>query len=82
LAADAEGAAICGNPLWLASALRTLDAHHRCVAPPYTVQQPAGAQRFIVLPLRGMGIAELLSTHPPVADRIRRLEAAAYGLYL
>ncbi len=82
LAADAEGAAICGNPLWLASALRTLDAHHYRAAPACGVRQPAGAQRFIVSPLRGLGIGELLSTHPPVADRIRRLEAAAYGLYL
>ncbi|MCS6860992.1 MAG: zinc metalloprotease HtpX, partial [Abditibacteriales bacterium] len=73
-AADEGGARICGNPLWLASALRRLEqAAH--VVPTHT--QPATAHLFIVNPLRGGGIFSLFSTHPPVAERIARLEAMA-----
>jgi heat shock protein HtpX len=71
-AADEGGARICGNPLWLASALRRLErAVH--VVPTHT--QPATAHLFIVNPLRGGGIFSLFSTHPPVEERIARLEA-------
>jgi heat shock protein HtpX len=71
-AADEGGARICGNPLWLASALRRLErAAH--VVPTHT--QPATAHLFIVNPLRGGGIFSLFSTHPPVEERIARLEA-------
>jgi len=71
-AADEGGARICGNPLWLASALRRLErAAH--VVPTHT--QPATAHLFIVNPLRGGGIFSLFSTHPPVEERIALLEA-------
>jgi len=71
-AADEGGARICGNPLWLASALRRLErAAH--VVPTHT--PPATAHLFIVNPLRGGGIFSLFSTHPPVEERIARLEA-------
>lgn len=69
--ADATGAQICGNPLWLARALAKLDAASRRVT---LEANPATAHMFIVNPLRGGGPARLFSTHPPMADRISRLE--------
>lgn len=73
-AADATGARICENPLWLASALRKLDAASRQV----TIDaNPATAHMFIVNPLRGGGMSKLFSTHPPMDERVRRLEAMA-----
>ena len=40
---------------------------------------PASAHMFIVNPLTGGGIASLFSTHPPIEERVRRLEAMAYA---
>ena len=74
--ADATGAELCGNPLWLASALKKLDAQARRVPMAAT---PATAHMFIVSPLRGGGTARLFSTHPPMAERVSRLEKMAYG---
>ena len=75
-AADASGAALCGNPMWLASALRKLEAASRRVP---IDANPATAHMFIVNPLRGGGMAKLSSTHPPIAERVSRLEKMAYG---
>ncbi len=74
--ADATGAELCGNPLWLASALKKLDAQSKRV--PMTAS-PATAHMFIVSPLRGGGAARLFSTHPPMAERVSRLEKMAHG---
>jgi len=74
--ADATGARICGNPLWLANALRKLQAGSQRV--PLNAN-PATAHMFIVNPLRGGGLVNLFSTHPPLEDRIARLESMAYG---
>ena len=74
--ADASGAALCGNPMWLASALRKLEAASRRVP---IDANPATAHMFIVNPLRGGGMAKLFSTHPPIAERVSRLEKMAYG---
>lgn len=74
--ADQSGAGLCGNPLWLASALRKLDASSRRVA---MNASPATAHMFIVNPLRGGGITKLFRTHPPMEDRIDRLERMATG---
>jgi heat shock protein HtpX len=70
--ADASGARLCGNPRALASALRKLQlgAQHMPMA-----ASPATAHMFIVNPLRAGGIAGLFSTHPPMEDRIARLES-------
>ena len=74
--ADATGARICGNPLWLANALRKLQAGSQKV--PLNAN-PATAHMFIVNPLRGGGLVNLFSTHPPLEDRIARLESMVYG---
>jgi heat shock protein HtpX len=70
--ADEGGARLCGNPHYLASALRKLDMANE-VRPMHRVNE-ATAHMFIVSPLRGGGIASLFSTHPPMEERIRRLE--------
>jgi heat shock protein HtpX len=75
--ADATGAHISGDPHALASALSKLDQVTRRVASP--VAQPAFAHLYIVNPLSGGTLASLFSTHPPVEERIRRLEAMAAG---
>lgn len=74
--ADATGARICGNPLWLASALKKLHAGAQRI--PMNAS-PATAHMFIVNPLRGGGMMSLFSTHPPMEERIARLESMVYG---
>ena len=68
--ADATGAAICGNPRSLASALGQLEQANRQL--PMNVN-PATAQMYIVNPLSGSQLANLFSTHPPIQERIQRL---------
>jgi heat shock protein HtpX len=78
--ADAGGAKICGDPLALASALRKL--HMGAQDVPLQVSNAtatATAHMFIVNPLSAGGIANLFSTHPPMEERIARLEAMAQG---
>jgi len=71
--ADRGGAELCGNPQYLASALAKLEqANHQL---PMRQVNDATAHMFIVNPLRGTGLQNLFSTHPPVAERIRRLQA-------
>jgi heat shock protein HtpX len=75
--ADAEGARICGRPLALAGALRKL--HMASMHIPMTEARPATAHLFIVNPLSGGALLKLFSTHPPMEERIARLEAMARG---
>ena len=75
--ADKGGAAISGNPLYLARALQKLEMANRQI--PMADATPATAHMFIVNPLTGGGLMALFSTHPPMEERIRRLEAMAYG---
>lgn len=74
--ADQSGAQLCGNPMWLASALRKLEMASRRVT---LNANPATAHMFIVNPLRGGGMTKLFSTHPPMEERISRLEHMAMG---
>ncbi len=72
--ADETGARMCGDPMALASALRKLGfASQRLPMD----ASPQTAHMFIVNPLSGGGIAKLFSTHPPLEERIARLEAMA-----
>ena len=69
--ADATGAAISGDPLSLAGALRKLEQGAQQVS---MEANPATAHMFIVSPLTGGGLMTLFSTHPSMEERIRRLE--------
>lgn len=74
--ADEGAAKLAGNPLPLAGALRKLDMNSKRIPMEAT---PATAHMFIVSPLRGGGFTKLFSTHPPVEERIERLERMVYG---
>ena len=74
--ADESGAHLCGNPMWLASALRKLEAGSQRIP---MDAAPTTAHLFIVNPLHGGGFSSLFSTHPPMEARIARLEEMAYG---
>lgn len=74
-AADADGAAICKEPLALASALNKLSRANE--VRPMQDAKPATAHMFIVSPLMGGGIAKLFSTHPPMEERIAKLRELA-----
>jgi heat shock protein HtpX len=74
--ADEGGAQMAGNPLSLAAALKKLDVRSKQIPMHAT---PATAHMFIVNPLSGGGFAKLFSTHPPMEERVARLEAMVYG---
>ncbi len=76
--ADRTGAEVSGDPLALASALRKLDRTTQVV--PSQTASPSFAHLYIVNPLRGQALSGLFSTHPPIEERIRRLEAMAGGI--
>jgi heat shock protein HtpX len=71
-AADAGGAQLHGNPMALAHALKKLDAGSHAIPMDAT---PATSHMMIVSPLTGGSFMKLFSTHPPVEERIARLEA-------
>ena len=75
--ADRAGAMICGQPLWLARALQRIEQLARGVVNEPAERNPASAHLFIVNPLRMGGIDSLFRTHPPTADRVRRLRELA-----
>lgn len=74
--ADRGGAELAGNPRSLANALRRLHTGSKQIPMHAT---PATAHMFIVNPLTGGGLANLFSTHPPMEERVKRLEAMASG---
>jgi heat shock protein HtpX len=77
--ADASGAKLLGRAAPLADALESLERTSKAV--PMQVN-PATASLYIVHPLKGGGMASLFSTHPPIAERVRRLREmdAAQGV--
>ncbi|RUP00287.1 zinc metalloprotease HtpX [Hyphomicrobium sp.] len=75
--ADRMGAMVCGNPIWLASALRKIDRSARQIPNEEAEAVPAAAHMFIINPLNGHGVDNLFSTHPNVENRIAALEALA-----
>jgi heat shock protein HtpX len=77
--ADREGAEICGQPLWLASALQKLEAGASRIDNPAAERNPAAAHLFIVNPLHGRSMDSLFSTHPSMENRILKLREMAGG---
>ena len=75
--ADRIGAALCGNPLWLASALQKIHTAVRQVPYPEAEMAPAANHLFIVNPLTGKGFDNLFQTHPDIANRIAQLQQLA-----
>ena len=75
-AADRDGAQVSGRPLSLADALRKISK----AVPQLPLHRgnTVDAQMFIVNPFTG-GLQALFSTHPPIEERIRRLQAQAAG---
>jgi len=72
--ADSGGAALCGNPLFLAHGLMKLESGVEQVP---MAASPATAHMFILEPFKKLGIMALFSTHPDTEERVRRLELMA-----
>ena len=80
--ADKSGGEICGNPMYLANALRKIEMYaQRAVLPNAT---PATSHMFIINPLSGVKqtFSSLFSTHPATSERIDRLHEQAREMRL
>ncbi len=75
--ADRMGGMICGNPLWLASALEKIEGYAHQIRNEPAEAAPATAHLFIINPLTGEGMDNLFSTHPNTQNRIAELERQA-----
>ncbi|WP_274423186.1 zinc metalloprotease HtpX [Chelativorans sp. YIM 93263] len=78
-AADRRGAEICGQPLWLASALNKIARSARQIVNEDAERNPSTAHMFIINPLSGQNMDNLFSTHPDTGNRIAALQAMVQG---
>ena len=76
--ADEIGSKMCGNPLYLANALKKLELWSTNIK---MDANPSTAHMFIVNPLKGKSIMSLFSTHPSTEDRVKKLEELAINKY-
>ena len=72
--ADRVGAEICGNPLWLSSALKSIQGFASKIDNHKAERKPSSAHMFIINPLHAHAHDKLFSTHPSTANRIAALE--------
>jgi heat shock protein HtpX len=75
--ADRRGAEICGNPLWLASALQKISGMAQRIHNGDAERNPATAHMFIINPLSGERMDNLFSTHPNTENRVAALHTMA-----
>jgi heat shock protein HtpX len=75
--ADRIGAGICGNPLWLASALEGIQSAATRIDNDTAERNPATAHMFIINPLHAHKVDNLFSTHPSTENRVAALRAMA-----
>ena len=78
--ADRMGAEICGQPMWLASALAKIAGGVQRIPNEAAEHNPATAHMFIINPLHGERMDNLFSTHPATENRIAKLREMAGGM--
>jgi heat shock protein HtpX len=76
-AADEMGARICGQPMWLASALSKIENAAHQIPNEDAERSPATAHMFIINPLSGRAMDNLFTTHPATQNRIAALQQLA-----
>jgi heat shock protein HtpX len=76
-AADEMGARICGQPMWLASALVKIENASHQIPNEDAERAPATAHMFIINPLSGRAMDNLFTTHPATQNRIAALQQLA-----
>ena len=75
--ADRVGAEICGNPMWLASALQKIEELAQRIDNNRAERNPSTAHMFIINPLHAHKHDRLFATHPSTRNRIQALKQFA-----